>query len=94
MHYNLKPEKSEGFCVLKNTTQWKEMFLVVFFFVFLQTRLHAEMLTYIQIDMRCKGEGREGWDRGRVEEDFKLTPLWIFPSTVYYNTVSLKTVSL
>lgn len=43
----------------------------------------------------AKQRSREGGMRKRVmEEDFKLTPLWIFPNTVYYNTVSLNTVCL
>lgn len=57
-------------------------------------RQQAEVLTLIQADMQCKGERRRGRDGRRWEEihDFKLTPLWIFPNTVYYNTSTLNTV--
>lgn len=61
---------------------------------FLQTRQQAEALKLIQNDMQCKGAGREGLGERVMKEDFKLTPLWIFPNTVYYNTVSLNTVCL
>lgn len=41
----------------------------------------------------CDAQEREGGMTDRMmEEDFKLTPLWIFPNTVYYNTVSLNIV--
>lgn len=51
----------------------------------------AEAHKHLQSDMQCEGAGREGgWERV-MEEDFKLTPLWIFPNTAYYNNiVSLK----
>lgn len=43
--------------------------------------------------MTCDSKEREGGMRDRMmEEDVKLTPLWIFPNTVYYNTVSLNKV--
>lgn len=43
--------------------------------------------------MTCDAKEREGGMRDRMmEEDVKLTPLWIFPNTVYYNTVSLNKV--
>lgn len=45
--------------------------------------------------MSCDAQEQEGGMTDRMmEEDFKLTPLWIFPNTVYYNTVSLNIVWL
>lgn len=53
-----------------------------FFFLFYKTRQQAEA---IRLSCNAKGKGgKEGREqRGReMEEDFKLTPLWIFPYTV------------
>lgn len=93
VHCNLKTDKScqNLMKCLKNWYRNRKLRKKCLFF----TNKAAGKGTGGDSDWHAMQRSREGGMGERVmEEDFKLTPLWIFPTTVYYNTVSLNTVCL